>query len=78
MTLIYHRRALVDFLRLGNKGVQTVSMEIAKEGFRPVYESEVQRLARMLSGIEADVESFKGLLPRTSKIPKKEGETWIS
>ena len=45
------------------KGVQTVSIGIAKEGFKPVYEPEVQRLARMLSEIEADVESFKVLLP---------------
>ena len=51
------------YLFLGNKGVQMVNMGIVKEGFKSVYEPEVQRLARMLSEIEADVESFKVLLP---------------
>ena len=49
-------------------------MGIDKEGFESVYESEVQGLARMLSEIEANVESFKALLPRTSKIPKQHRE----
>ena len=49
-------------------------MRIVKEGFKSVYEPDVQRLARILLGIESDVETFKALLPRTSKIPKQHRE----
>jgi hypothetical protein len=59
------------YLFLGIKGVQTVNRGIVKEGLNSVYEPEVQRLARMLLGIEADVESFKALLPRTSEMPNQ-------
>ena len=42
-----------------------------EEGFKPVYESEVRRLTKLLAEIEADIESFKALLPRKSKMPKQ-------
>ena len=41
------------------RGIQTVSMENAEEGFNPVHESEVQRRARILLEIGTDVESLK-------------------
>ena len=41
---------------LENIGVQTVSIEIVKGGFKSVYEPEVQRLVRILSEVKANVE----------------------
>ena len=54
---------------LGGTHIQIGTKEV--EGFTPVYRTEVQRLSRMIEEIEADVESFKALLPRTVKVTKR-------
>ena len=46
----------MSYIYFRKKRVQIVSIGIVKEGFKSVYGSEVQRLARMLS--EIDVQSF--------------------
>ena len=58
------------YLFLRGTEIQIGNAKREETGFKPAYESEIRRLARMSSEIEANVESFRALLPQTVKIPK--------
>ena len=62
------------FLILGGKELQMGTGKSEDSDFKRIYESEVQRLETMVLEIEADVESFRALLPRTFTLPKQNRE----